>query len=381
MFFVKANPNEYLVVGHGGRVENRGPAASAFLRPGWTHVLVPGTQQEADFCMTQESRDGIPLRFKGIAIYRINDPETAARRFNFARRAGIEEINTLVTHVCLGELRETVSHLTMDECIEQRKTTLTDRVVLALREVSSGGGAEAGWGIQIDTVQVAQVFIVDDELRRQLEAEVRNQLRSRSELSSIRAQESIEVAQSESARRLQREQLEAERERIEISLEKVRIQKASEREATEIETPVSLFQIDMKQSLIERELNLRRLEHELIGMTVQTELLGERARQELRKEILPLEQIPGIAEAASKIFQRANLTFYGEASPLVASLAPLLGLLSNGLRRVMDPTDSPDHAPGAPQSDAEEPFEGPGGPKEPARMCSGVELGPEHGQL
>src|SRR5262245_47451397 len=127
MRFVQANPNEYLVVARRGRITNRGVAGSAFLWPGATHVLIPSSQQEATFEMTQESKDSIPLRFKGIVIYRIVDPEAAARRFDFASHDGHAQIRTLLAHICLGELRAVVAHMTMDECIEQRKTTLTDR--------------------------------------------------------------------------------------------------------------------------------------------------------------------------------------------------------------------------------------------------------------
>lgn len=108
--------------------------------------------------------------------------------------AGVAEINAHAKGVCLFALREQVSHMTMAECIEQRKTTLTEAVAAALREVAHGRDGQSGWGICVDVVQVAQVFIVDDELRRQLEAEVRNQLKSTSELSNICTQEAIQQA-------------------------------------------------------------------------------------------------------------------------------------------------------------------------------------------
>ncbi|HRC69817.1 MAG TPA: SPFH domain-containing protein [Candidatus Competibacter denitrificans] len=142
MFFVKSTPNEYLIVGHGGRIRNLGPAASAF-QPSWaTHVLVPSTQQEAIFEMRQESRDGIPLRFKGSALYRIVDPVRAARLYNFSAAGGVAEINTHIRGVCLFALREQVSHMTMVECMEQRKSTLTETVASALRPIATGGSGE-----------------------------------------------------------------------------------------------------------------------------------------------------------------------------------------------------------------------------------------------
>ena len=62
---VRAGPNQYLLVGRRGKLENRGSAVQAILRPGTIWVLVPATKQEATFEFTQETRDGIPLRFKG----------------------------------------------------------------------------------------------------------------------------------------------------------------------------------------------------------------------------------------------------------------------------------------------------------------------------
>lgn len=332
MFFVKAKPNEYLVIGQRGKIKNRGAAASAFLRPGSTYVLIPSTQQEATFAMTQESKDGIPLRFKGIVIYRINDPETAARRFNFASGTGHKDINALISHVCLGELRDIVSHMTMEECIEQRKTTLTDAVASALRHVVQGQQSAQGWGVDLDVVQVAQVFIVDDELRRQLEAEIRNQLKSTSELSDIHTQEEIQLAQSSSARRLQQEHLETERERIRIDQEKLRLQKASEQEAIGIETPVRLLNIEKKREVLQQELEMRQLENQVRSLEIQKGLMLERARHELRKDILPIEQVPEIATAVSQMFQGANLSFYGEPSSVLSAIAPIVELLTKTLR-------------------------------------------------
>jgi hypothetical protein len=59
---VKAGPNQYLLVGRGGTLENRGSAVQAILRPGAIYVLVPSTKQEAAFEFTQETRDSSSAR-------------------------------------------------------------------------------------------------------------------------------------------------------------------------------------------------------------------------------------------------------------------------------------------------------------------------------
>ncbi len=392
MPFIKAQPNEFLVTGQGGRVVNRGAAVSVYLWPGSSYVLIPATQQEASFEMTQESKDGIPLRFKGLVVYRVVRPEQTARMFDFSHgQLGHEQIKGLLGHVCLGELRAHVAHMTMQECIEQRKTSLTDAVSAALRVAVQGG---EGWGIELDVVQVAQVFIVDQELRRQLEAEVRNQIRSGSELSNIRMAEEIRLAKTASERNLLQENLETDRERmkVEATLEAERAQaqqeattqrvrlnqeqlaiqhelqtkqmklnaalerdkalaaaaleqeKASAQAAFELrkleeEAPLRLLQLQKENELLEHQLLVLRRQLEVRELEVKIEMLGQRAMHELRREMLPLENVPLVAESVSKMFQGAQLSFYGEASGLLGALTPALGLLGQSLSSVKVPVN------------------------------------------
>ena len=331
MPFITANPNEYLIVGHRGQIINRGVAARAFLWPGTPYVLLSSTQQEACFEMTQESRDGIPLRFKGIVVYRVVTPELSAQLFNFADGHGHDAIQSLLSHMCLGELRALVAQMTMKECIEQRKTTLTDAVAAAVQQVVQGQGERPGWGITLDVVQVAQVFIVDQELRRHLEAEVRNQIKGQSDRSELQMREDLQHAQAASERRLQQEGLETERERLTIARATLQLQNAFEREAIEAKTPIRLLDIAAQHDISQAELALAQLTNALRTLEVEREMVLAQAQQQLRKDILPLEQIPLIAEAAAKVWQGANLSIYGETAPIVATIGPLVEVLTQAL--------------------------------------------------
>ena len=331
MPFITANPNEYLIVGHRGQIINRGVAARAFLWPGTPYVLLSSTQQEASFEMTQESRDGIPLRFKGIVVYRVVTPELSAQLFNFADGHGHDAIQSLLSHMCLGELRALVAQMTMKECIEQRKTTLTDAVAAAVQQVVQGQGERPGWGITLDVVQVAQVFIVDQELRRHLEAEVRNQIKGQSDRSELQMREDLQHAQAASERRLQQEGLETERERLAIARATLQLQNAFEREAIEAKTPIRLLDIAAQHDISQAELALAQLTNALRTLEVEREMVLAQAQQQLRKDILPLEQIPLIAEAAAKVWQGANLSIYGETAPIVATIGPLVEVLTQAL--------------------------------------------------
>jgi hypothetical protein len=270
----------------------------------------------------------------------------------------------------------------MAECIEQRKTSLTDAVAAALRQTVARGD---GWGIELDVVQVAQVYIHDGDLRRQLEAGVRNEITSTSELSKMRMEEGLRLARAESGRKQLQETLETDRERTRIDRERLQLEASIEQDRSreraetgrhkllaegqleqermreqaqrehqklqlaaeldqqrllervrheqvriEAEAPVRLLELDSQRSLLE----LLELQNQVRELQVQQELTFERRRQELRQQILPQEQIPEIARALSQMFQGAQLSFVGEASPLMASLTPLLNRLAQVLSRV-----------------------------------------------
>jgi hypothetical protein len=360
---VKAGPNQYLLVGRRGTLENRGSAVQAILRPGAIHVLVPGTKQEATFEFTQETRDGIPLRFKGIFIYRITDPVAAARLFDFGTGAGLGQITALLTHVCLGELRHAVSHMTMVECIEQRKTTLSAVAGAALQAtIHDGTGTADDWGITVEVAQLAQVFIVDAQLRQQLEAEVRNEIKLKSDHSNIRAQEETRLAEMASEgrvaeqklagdqeslrrqeelervqlarqRRMQAENVATERQALQLEQERFHAEMEAERDRVTTEAPVRLLRVTQEGDILREELEMRKLQNQVKAFDVEHELLLPRAQQELRREMLPLEQAPQIVEAASKVLQGTNLSVYGENGQLLGQLAPVFEILARAVQQ------------------------------------------------
>jgi hypothetical protein len=350
MAIVRAGPNEYLLVGRQGVLENRGSAVTTFLRPGTIYVLVPSTKQEAAFEFTQETKDGVPLRFKGTFLYRIHDPVASAAMFDFSDGDGVAQITTLLTHVCYGELRHAVSHMTMVECIEQRKTTLSGVLAAALKAtVHSDGEGSQEWGVRIEASQVAQVFIVDPTLRQQLEAQVRNEIKLKADQSDMQAQEQLQLAQLESETRVKEQRLAADqanlrreeemnlaqtaRDRRELveNLETERQTLALEQERIAAEAPVRLLKIETERGILAEELLLRQLQAQVQALDLERDLLLPRAQQDMRLAMLPVEQAPEIVKAASRVLQGTNLSIYGEGAEVIGSLAPLLDLVGRAV--------------------------------------------------
>jgi hypothetical protein len=358
---VRAGPNEYLLVGRKGGLENRGSAVNTFLRPGTIYVLVPSTKQEAAFEFTQETKDGVPLRFKGTFIYRITDPVATAAMFDFTKGDGTTQITTLLTHVCYGELRHAVSHMTMVECIEQRKTTLSSVIAEALRATVHPDGADATeWGVRIEASQVAQVFIVDPTLRQQLEAEVRNEIKLKADQSNMQAQEQFQLAELASETRIQEQKLAADQatlrreeemetarvarqrrelaeqfatERQEAELEQQRLhgRLAAEQDRVTAEAPVRRLQIETERAILDEELVLRELQSRVHAFDLERELAMPRAQQEMRLALLPVEQAPQIVAAASKVLHGTNLSIYGDGAEILGQLGPVLELIASAV--------------------------------------------------
>ncbi|QOY53209.1 SPFH domain-containing protein [Candidatus Sulfurimonas baltica] len=330
MEFVKAKPNEYLVVAKSGKIKNLGVARSAMIWPGQSFIMIPSTQIEAQFAMTQESKDGIPLRFKGIVIYHVENPEIVAQRFDFSENKGLTDINNLIANVSLGELRDKVSHMDMDACIDERKTTLTDAIVNELSVIAQT------WGIAINVVQVAQVFIVEDEIRKQLEAEVRNQLRANSELSDIKTEEAIERESSASELRLKKEEFENQKERMNIELERKNLEREHKQKDIALVTPHKIFEAEQDMLVMTKMIDVYEFKAKMNLLKAKSMLVEEIEQNKIRKDMLPLEQVPQIADSVSRMFNGANLSFYNDSSQLMSGVAPMIDMVARALKQKED---------------------------------------------
>jgi hypothetical protein len=266
--------------------------------------------------------------------------------FDFTKGDGTTQITTLLTHVCYGELRHAVSHMTMVECIEQRKTTLSGVVAAALQAtVHSDGEDGKQWGIRIEASQVAQVFIVDPTLASSSSrGPQRDQVNA--DQSNMQAQEQFQLAELASETRVQEQQLAAdqatlrreeemegarvarqgrdlieslatERQGIELELERRHAQLAAEQDRVNAEAPVRLLRIETERRILAEELVMRQLQSQVQALDLERDLALPRAQQEMRLALLPVEQAPEIVEAASRVLQGTNLSIYGDGAEVL----------------------------------------------------------------
>lgn len=349
---IKSNSNEYLLISKNGVVINKGRAASHVVMPGISYTIVSAAQQKSNFAMTQESKDGISLRFKGVVIYHVEKPEIASLHFDFNTSNGLDSIKDLIAEICYGEIRDIVSHLTMEECIEQRKELLSTSLRKKLSEVEYKNDNNVGWGIAIDIAQVAQVFIVEDEIREQLEANLRNTLRKESELSNLKTEEELIFAKNNSVIKQKEEKLaqglkagEIEKKEIEyrknkelfdlnISLQTKKKEFEIKKEIEELETAKYIFNLDNETKRIEAELKIETMRLELATLKKSLEMNEKDKEYQQNKEILELKKEKAIGKTIGTLFNNATLTFYdGKGNDFMKTLSPMFDLITKNYQK------------------------------------------------
>ena len=132
---------------------------------------------------------------------------------------------------------------------------------------------------------------------------------------------------------MQAENLATEQQVLQLEQERFRSQMDAEQDRVNTETPVQMLRITKESGVLREELRLRRLQNQVKALEVERDLLLARAQQDLRREILPIEQAPQIVEAASKVLHGTNLSLYGETGQLVSQLAPIFDLLTRTVQQ------------------------------------------------
>lgn len=356
MFFqrITASPGECLIVVKRRKLFNLGNGASCVVFPWNSFALIPTIAVEHIFQMHQESVDGITLRFKGIVIYQIVNAELASSLFDFTSQKvsmGTEGISKTISDICMGELRAIVSHMTMDQCIKERKTTLTEKLKEAVVPIVEGKDAQQGWGIKVNVLQVAQVYCPDEQLLAQLQAEARDEIKKIAKLSEAETSKILEITKIDSEKVLSIQSFQTEKEKLEerkkyeekkmaaenvLKLFELENRKIYEEKRINTESALKTFELDKKTEIARKAIELKKLESQINEIEVESEAVKERTMMEIKKEILPLEQLPKISESLSGMFKDSRLTFFGGENLLI-NATKILNLIFDKVKEVYEP--------------------------------------------
>jgi flotillin len=213
--FIAAKPSEFLVHVRRGSVRRKssGQGASCFKWP-WDAVsIIPTSLQRLSFRADQVTSERVGVEVVGLAVYRIAEPLIAYRVLNFSypERAQ-QKLEQTLTGMFVGATRRLVANLTVDECLQKRKSALAEELIREINPVVAGegrpeDGTDRGWGIVIDTIEIQEVRILSDKVFAAMQAPYRAALDRHAREARADADKLIALRESECVRAVEEERL------------------------------------------------------------------------------------------------------------------------------------------------------------------------------
>ncbi len=263
---VTAKPSEFLVHVRGGKVlqESSGQGSTCFKWP-WDAVsIVPTSLQRLSFKADQVTAEKVGVEVTGLAVYRITEPLLAYRvlNFSFPERAQ-QKLEQTLTSMFVGASRRIIAGLTVEECLQKRKTALAQELLREIGPVVGGKGRPddrtmQGWGVVLDTIEIQEVRVLSETVFAAMQAPYRAELDRAAREAQGAAARDVAARDAENRRTVEEAKLLAEQQIAERRAESARAQAEGEaRDAirrSELERAREAAQLSERQAIEEAKL-------------------------------------------------------------------------------------------------------------------------------
>lgn len=200
---VSAKPSEFLIKLRRGKIVRHGSGLSVFLWPGDTYTIIPTSIQRASFVADQITAEKVGVAVSGIAVYRVADPLLAFRMLDFsADGMGTEVLATTLREMFIGAARRLVASMSVENCLTRRKESIAYELMREIQPVVSGtgrpdDGADRGWGVVIDTIEIQDVRILSEAVFRNLQAPFRAEIALAARQSEVQRTQEVHLKEVE----------------------------------------------------------------------------------------------------------------------------------------------------------------------------------------
>lgn len=317
--FVTAKPSEFLVHVRRGSVRRKssGQGATCFKWPWDAVAIVPTSFQRLAFRADQVTREKVGVEVVGLAVYRIVDPLIAYRVLNFSypERAQ-QKLEQTLTSMFVGATRRLVANLSVEECLQKRKSALATELIREIAPIVGGEGkpedsTHTGWGVVIDTIEIQEVRILSESVFAAMQAPYRAALDREAREARTEAEKLIALRETECARAVREKKSELER------------AEAALRRETE------QARLDAEAGLRERQAEIERREaeartrdaverHRLAGEEAEAEIAAHALRAEALARRLELEGLLSSAALEQRRSEAAVALLEGKGQAEVA---------------------------------------------------------------
>lgn len=374
--FVTAKPSEYLVHVRRGKVlRTSGQGATCFKWPWDAVAVVPTSLQRLTFRADQVTLERVGVEVVGLAVYRIAEPLIAYRvlNFSYAERAQ-QKLEEALGSMFVGATRRLVANLSVDDCLQKRKSALAEELIREIEPVVRGEGkpedyTEKGWGLVIDTIEIQEVRVLSERVFAAMQAPFRAQLERSARQAKADTERDIATREADCAREVEEARLVSEQavreKRAELEIAAAEAKKAQQLREAEAEAEVrqkaqeiaraeaeghardKIAEMERTEALARREIAAHELmteaqaqknvmlsleataDAERRRVVAEVELVEARARAEgelasakaerelaeAKARILNAENLPKLAAAVGQKFGEVKVTHFGNDNP------------------------------------------------------------------
>lgn len=359
---ITALPSEYLVHFRGGQIREKtsGQGASCFKTFRDTIFIVPTSLKEIIFQANQLTADNVDIRIRGMAVYRIEDPLKIYKLINFSHRQQAEKkLAGIIADMCRSTAKWLVANMNVEECIRKRKEEIAESLKKEVARVVAAD--EGGWGVEIVTIDIQDVYIQDAEIFNAMQMMFKTEKIRESKLAELAMGQELEMkklkveeslSEQRKSNQINKAQVEAEIRDEEIRLARQNDEKQFDLDHYRVEQNESISRYKLEQEMesdrqrmqLELEKTQKRVEARKMENQEQLEALRQKIEVENSATPISLEKnfiekaIPQIAQSISENMHDVKMNIYQQdgkgGSPFSFVLTEILDLFKQRMEIV-----------------------------------------------
>ncbi len=221
--FISAKPSEFLIVYRNGRLRTSitGQGGRCFKWPSDTVAIIPTTLKEVVFQANQITIDNVDVRLRGMVLYRISDPLRIYPLVNFSYRQKAEaKLARMIADMCRSTAKWLVANMGVEECVRRRKEEIAQSLKAEVASVVSSEGPE-GWGVEIVTIDIQDIYIQDDELFASMQEKFKAERSQEAQLARLRSRQEVEKQEIFANLQLEKDRHDLEIRKAQLEAERV----------------------------------------------------------------------------------------------------------------------------------------------------------------
>jgi uncharacterized membrane protein YqiK len=284
--YVSAKPSEFLVHVRRGKVRSKssGQGVTCFKWPHDAVAIIPTSLQRLQFVADQVTVEKVGVSVTGLAVYRIADPLLAYRVLNFAypERAQ-QKLEETLTAMFVGATRRLVANLSIDECLQKRKSAIAEELLREIAPVVGGSGrpddtTDRGWGVVLDTIEIQEVRVSSATVFAAMQAPFRAALEQRARAARAEADKTIATVEALNNRTIEETRIQAE---LEVGEKRAALEEAQARAERERQLREAVIAREVEEAKVAAAATLETRRAEAAQQTARITADTEIERQKL----------------------------------------------------------------------------------------------------